>query len=286
MGRLRDNPCGGVEAVAPHRRCAARRPLGGGIAPAAGYAIAYGRLVGELGFPAASPDNWIIYVAAAGAIVGVAFCLLPVPKWAHVATVLVLAALLCFMLLKPLLDAATVARATAAAWIAGGAVAMTLWWLGMNQIARAGPRMLAPAVAMLVALGGAAILGEGGLAQRGGFTLGAMAVVLGASLAVATFTPRFSLAGGGMLVTTLVILGTLFYAWFYIYPDPSPRMKAAIGIVVAAPALAACGWFPGIYKRSHWTRGVVAVVAVLLGIATAVTLVETDHSADTTPAAD
>lgn len=256
----------------------------GGIAIAAGYTIAYGRLVGELRLPATSPDNWIVHLAGVGALVGVAFCLLPVPKWARVSAGLVLAAVLCFVLLKPLVDPATVAKGAAAAWVAGGAVAITLWWLCMNQVALAGPRMLAPAVAMLAAAGAAAVLGEGGLAQRGGFTMGAAAAVLGASLAVAAFTPRFSLAGGGTLVAALIIPGTLFYAWFYIYPDIGPRMMTAIALVFAAPALAAVVFLPGVRNRSPWTRGIVAVLAVLLGVAAAVALVATDHAPQAAPA--
>ena len=163
----------------------------------------------------------------------------------------------------------------AAAWrIAAGSVAMMVWWVALNQLARSGPRVMTPVVLFLAAMGGAVVLGDNGLAQRGGATLGATAVILAASAVVAAITPRFSLAGGGTLATTLVLFGTMLYGYYYIYPDPTPRLITAMAIVLIAPMLAGIGWLPTLRRRASWARVSFAVALVLLGVAAAVFVAE------------
>lgn len=249
----------------------------GAIAIGAGYAIAYARLVGDLHFPPASADNWIVYLMPVVMLLGVAFCRLPRAALPRVAAVLVLSALLSWLVIKPLISG-DFTRTLAALQIAASAVAMTAWWLVVNELARRGPRMLAPAVVVLVSAGASVILGEGGLAIRGGLPLAALAGIALAATVVAAIIPRFRLSGGGTLAITIILFGTFLYAYFYV-AEPTPRLLAAMPILAVSPVLAWVAWLPGIRRRPIWQRGLIAFVLVLLTVGSAVALVEwPDHA--------
>lgn len=268
--------CGAILLAAwrPWRRAKPRDGRwAGAIAIAAAYAIAYAKLVGDFQFPPTSADNWIVYLMPAAMIGGVLFCLLPLPPWSRVVAVAGLAVALLWLLLKPLIGSEFSCTA-AAGRIAAGAVAMTVWWVLINQLARHGPRMLAPLILMLAAAGGAVILGDNGLAQRGGMVLAALAAILAACAVVCALAPRFRLAGGGTLAATLALFGTLLYGYYYIYPDPTPRLIGAVALVLAAPLLAWAAWLPVLHRRTGWLRGAVAVILVVLGVGAAVGLAE------------
>lgn len=263
-----------LAAWQPWRRAAPRDGRwAGAIAIGIAYAIAYAKLVGDFQWPPTSADNWIVYLMPAAMVGGVLFCAFPLPPWARVVAVAALAVVLIWLLLRPLVGS-EFSGAAAAGWIAAGALAMNLWWVAINQLARYGPRLLAPIVLILTAGGGAAILADNGLLQRGGLVLGAMTAILAASAVVAAMSPRFRLAGGGTLAATLVLFGTLLYGYYYIYPDPAPRLIGAMGIVLAAPLLAWVAWLPGIRRRGAWLRGAIAVAVVLLGVGAAIGLAE------------
>ena len=262
-----------VAAWQPWRRESARDGRwAGAIAIGAAYASAYARLVGDFQFPPSSADNWIVYLMPVAMVLGVLFCRLPRAPWVRLGAVAAACVALVWLLLKPLIGS-EFSTADAACHIAAGAVAMTLWWLLLNQLARSGPRMLAPVILFFMAAGAAAILADSGLAVRGGFPLGALALALVTAAIIAAITPRFSLAGGGTLATTLVLFGTMIYAYFYI-AEPTPRLTAALAIVLASPALAAVIWLPGLRRRPSWQRGVLGSAVVLLAVAVAVALVE------------
>ena len=245
----------------------------GAIAIGAAYAIAYAKLVGDFQFPPTSADNWIVYLMPAAMIGGLLFCLLPLPPWSRVVAVAGLAVALVWLLLKPLIGS-DISGPAAAGRIAAGAVAMTVWWVLINQLARHGPRMLAPLVLLLAAAGGAVILGDNGLAQRGGEVFVALAAILAACAVVSAITPRFRLAGGGTLAAALALFGTMLYGYYYIYPDPTPRLIAAMALVPAAPLLAWAAWLPGLRSRTPWIRGAAAVILVVLGVGAAIALAE------------
>ena len=244
----------------------------GAIAIGAGYAIAYGRLVGDLHFPPASVDNWIVYVMPVVMVLGVAFCRLPRAALPRVAAVVVVSAIVSWFIIKPLIGS-ELTRNVAAAQIAASAVAMTAWWLVVNELARRGPRMLAPAVVVLVSAGASVVLGEAGLAIRGGLPLAALAGIALAATVVAAIIPRFRLNGGGTLAVTVILFGTFLYAYFYM-AEPTPRLLAAMPILAGSPVLAWVAWFPGIRRRPIWQRGMIAFVLVLLAVGSAVALVE------------
>lgn len=276
--------CAGVLLAAwqPWRRASARDGRwAGAIAIGAAYAIAYARLVGDFHFPPTDSDDWIAYVMPVAMVVGVLFCRLPRAPWVRLATVEAIALALIWLLVRPLIGNEFSGMA-AAGRIGAGSVAMTLWWVAVNQLARSGPRVMTPVILFLAAAGGAVVLGDNGLAQRGGVTLGALAVILAASAAVAAVTSRFSLAGGGTLATTLVLFGTMLYGYYYIYPDPTPRLITAMAIVLVAPMLAWIGWLPPLRRGPSWVRASFAVALVLLGVAAAVVVAE---SASRQPAA-
>jgi hypothetical protein len=241
----------------------------GAIAIGVGYAIGYWRLVGDLRFPPSSPDNWILYLMPVVMGVGVLFCSMPPAPKTRVLCVLVVCALLNWLLIKPLVGEG-MSRLVGGMWVVGGALGMTVWWLGLNKIARRGPRVLGPAVAMMVAAGAAAILGDGGLALRGGFPLGVLAVELAATCVIAAWAKQFSLAGGGTTAVTLVVLGTVLYGYHYIYPEPGGRMVGGLAVVLAAPALGSVIALPRVRRLAPWARTVVGAGAVALAVATGV----------------
>jgi hypothetical protein len=247
----------------------------GAIAIGVGYSIAYTRLVGDLSFPPGSADNWILYFMPVAMGVGLLFCAVGRAPLLRVLVVMAVCAVLNWLLLRPLIGESMAVRVVAL-WIAAGTIAMTLWWVLLTWISRSGPRLLGPVIAMIVAAGGAVILGNGGLAQRGGFTLGALAVVMGATVVVAAISPQFSLAGGGALAVMLVVWGTMVYGYHYIYPEPGWHMTSAMGIVLAAPALAGVIRLPSLRRRSAWVRGMAGTAAVLVAVAAGVVLANVD----------
>jgi hypothetical protein len=177
--------------------------------------------VGNLAFPPADADNWIVYFMAIAAGLGAAFCMLiPRSAWPKIIAVLVTSAALVWLLIKPFVGFSITVR-VATSCIAALALGMTLWWVFVNQLARVGPRVLAPIALAIVSGGGAAVLGDSGLAIHGGFTLGAMTVILITLATVAAFTQNFSMAGGGILAAMIVLVGTIIYAYFNISPEPT-----------------------------------------------------------------
>ena len=65
-----------------------------------------------------------------------------------------MSAALIWLLLRPLIGA-EVSRAGALLRTVILALVMTGWWVALNQLARNGPRLLAPLIAFLVAVGAA-----------------------------------------------------------------------------------------------------------------------------------
>jgi hypothetical protein len=244
----------------------------GAIAIGTAYVVAYARLVGDLHFPPSSPDNWIIYLMPVVMVVGVLFCRMPQAPLVRLGTVVIVCVALVWLLVKPVIGPET-SLATKVFEIGAASIAMTAWWLVLNELARHGPRMTAPAIGVLVAAGASVVLGDNGLAIRGGLPLAALAAILLITTIVAAITPRFRLAGGGTLAVTLILFGTFLYAYFYVF-EPSPRLLAAMPILAGSPVLAWLAWLPGIRRRAAWQRGVIAIVAVLIAIAGAVALVE------------
>ena len=255
----------------------------GVLAVSAGYAIAYARLVNGLHFPPSSSDAWIVYLLVPCALIGVLGCWMRIGPVAWLIAVLLLFAVLVWLLLRPLIGT-EVSRFGAAWRIVVFSIAMTVWWVMLNHLARYGPRLLAPAVSLLVALGAAVILGDNGLARRGGFTCAALAVLMMAVLLAGAITRRFTFAGGGTLAASLVLLGTLAYGWFYIYPDPGARLSWAIVLLLISPLLAWAGSLRALRRRTAWQRGLVSVFAVFLGVAGAVALAESSPAQTTSPA--
>lgn len=246
----------------------------GGLAVAAGYAIAYARLVNGLAFPPASADAWIVYLLVPCALIGALGCWMRPGPLAWLTTVWLLFAVLVWLLLRPLIGT-DVSRFGAAGRVVIFALAMTVWWAMLNHLARHGPRLLAPAIILLVSTGAAVILGDNGLAQRGGFTCAALAGIMGAVLVAGAITRRFTFAGGGTLAASLVLLGTLAYGWFYIYPEPGARLSWAMVLLLLSPLFAWAGSLRVLRRRNAWQRGLVSLFAVFLGVAGAVALAET-----------
>lgn len=77
-----------------------------------------------------------------------------------------------------------------------------------------------------------------------------------------------------MLAITIALFGTMLYGYFYIYPDPTPRLTAAMATVLASPILAWSAWLPWLRRRSPWLRGALGAASAALGVAAAVALVE------------
>ena len=256
----------------------------GAIAIGAGYSIAYVRLVGDLHFPPASVDNWIVCMMPVVMVLGILFCRLPPAPLLRLAAVLVVSVVLSWLLIKPLIGGEMTSGA-AALQIAAGAFAMTSWWLVLNELARHGPRMTAPGIVVIVATGASVVLSENGLAIRGGLPLAALAAMALAAAIIAAITPRFKLAGGGTLAVTVIVFGTFLYAYFYV-AEPTPRLLAAMPILTGSPALAWLAWLPCVRCRPAWQRGVVALAAVLLAVAGAVALVEWPGHAPTADSAE
>jgi hypothetical protein len=200
-----------------------------------------------------------------------------------IAVALLFAALV-WLLLRPLIGT-EVSRFGAAWRIVVFTFVMTVWWVMLNHLARHGPRLLAPAVALLVSLGAAVILGDNGLAQRGGFTCAALAVLMAAVLLAGGITRRFTFAGGGTLAASFVLLGTMAYGWFYIYPEPGARLSWALVLLLVSPLLAWAGSLRALRRRTAWQRGMVSVFAVFLGVAGAVALAESS-AVERSPSAD
>lgn len=238
----------------------------GGLVIAAAFAIAYGKLVGGYRFPPTAADNWIVYFSLAAIVLGMLDTWLRPSLWIRLGATLILSAALIWLLVAPVIGN-DLSRNAAIVSVAALSVAMTLWWFLLDQLASLGPRLLAPIALFLGTAGSAAILADSGLAQRGGFTLGAMAVILGAVIVMAAMTRAFSLAGGGTLAVAIVLFGTIVYARFYMYPEPTPRLTAAMAIVLIAPLFAWVAWLPGLRNRKTWQRVLIGLLAVLIAAA-------------------
>lgn len=245
----------------------------GALAIGAGYAAGYARLVGEFHFPPVEVDNWIVYFLLPAALVGALGCWLRPGPVVWLIAVMVLCGALIWLLLRPLIGG-VISPGGAVLRIPFLAILMTLWWVMLNQLARRGPRLVAPAVAFLVAVGSAVVLGSNGMALRGGFPCAAMSAVLAGVLLIALISRRFTLAGGGTLAVTIVLFGTIIYGYFYIYPEPSRRLTGAMCLLLASPLLAWVGGIRRLRRRKAWQRGLVSAAAVLLGVAGAVALAQ------------
>jgi hypothetical protein len=238
------------------------------IALGIAYAIGYARLVGDLAFPPADPDTWILCLMPIAMAAGILFCMIGRAPILRLACVTVICAVLSFLLIRPLIGQ-PLSRQGATLWTAGGAILMTLWWLIFNSLAMRAPRLLAPLVGLIVAAGAAAILGDGGMALRGGFPLMVLTLGLAATSVVAAVAQRFKLAGGGTLAVTLVFVGTILYAYHYVYPEPGPRMVSALDILITAPLLALVILLPRLRNWSDWLKVSIAIAIVVLAVAAA-----------------
>ncbi|MEA2734438.1 MAG: hypothetical protein QOE14_889, partial [Humisphaera sp.] len=231
------------------------QPWGPALAIAGGFAVAFVALAGRPTFPPNAVEGWLVYMGGVAALVGALATLKNKPRWlVPLLSVAVLAAT-AWLLARPLALRFTRAET----WTMTGVLAamMIVWWLAIDRLSA---RVRGPAIPVLLTIYAGAtipILVNAHSQTFGQFAAASAAALAG--IAIMSFWFRdLSLARGGVLALTIVLLGVVACAHFYL----NLSLRDAVLVFVAPIGLWAGEIVP---TRSKAVRFAVAAV-VMLGI--------------------
>jgi hypothetical protein len=234
------------------------QPWGPAVALAAAFGVAFDAMQGPPALPPLSVQGWLPYLGAGGVLVAV---LATVTRSRRaVAWSLSIVLLLATAWLVVGRKRAAVEGNEFAVLLAVGAAALVGWWVATELVAE---RLRGPALPLwLAAAAGSAalVLADSGT-QTMGQIAGALAVAL-AAVGVMAFRLRdLTLAGGGVLVTGVLLVGLLVCHETHYFGDV--RTLDALALVAAAPVAL---WVLQLLPRKRpWLRYVVSG-ALLSGI--------------------
>lgn len=249
------------------------RWLGGGLwlVPLAlgGYVAGHAWLRGWFssgGFSWPPPDayDWIPFVVVVAALLGCLESVWPSRAWTRLENRLLVGALLCGLVLYPLISATWTIQESAA-WLAGTVLGIAfVWSVADSEAHRLGRAFVLPmalwvaAVAVCMQLCRATILME-------------LSVILLACLAAAWIVSlgwaSLSFARGGVGVIVCAVAGMILFARFYGYPELPPATAIALA---GAPLALAIDRIPAFAGWKPLLRSMLRIVALLVPIGVAV----------------
>ena len=227
---------------------------GAAVAVAGGFAIAFSHVFGGMpSFPPASAQQWLVFLGVPVVGIAVVQPLVKSRAIAVTASVIVLGITPWLLLRKVTFLEPRILWT----WIAATALAMIAWWIAMESLARrARGASLPMLLGMAVGVSGLAIINSHSATM--GQVAGSVAIPLFVVSLVAWWSRGASLARGGMLAVTVLLLGLLLFAHLFL------DMLARDAVLLAlAPLVAWAGELPGLGKPDSRKRFAVRTVAVL-----------------------
>jgi hypothetical protein len=245
-------------ATRPWRRGRDLSGLGATAAIVAGFGLAYYGQWRLPEFPPPSAQGWLFYLGIPVLIVAIVQALVKSDIAGAVLSCLVLFATPVLLLKNQRTNLGPEVFWT---WVIGGGLAMVLWWLAMEPLARRGRGGSIPlALAMVAGVCGISIMNAN--SQTAGRVAGSIAVPL-VVIALAGFWSKGRVvARGGTLAIGVLMLGMLLFAYHFA-PDSMPY----VFLLPLAPLALWAGEMRGLGDRDSWTRVAVRWVAVIAVLA-------------------
>ena len=232
--------------------------LGAAVAIVAGFGLAYYGQWGLPAFPPTSAQGWLLFLGAPVLAVAAVQTLVKSDVVGAVLSCLVLL-VTPFLLLKN--QRTNLEPLVFWGWVIGGGVAMALWWLVMEPLARRARGGSIPMVLALVAgVCGLSIVNAN--SQTAGRVAGAIAVPLVVIALAGLWSKGRVLARGGTLAVAVLMLGMLLFSYHFA-PDAMPY----VFLLPLAPLALWAGEIRGLGDRASWRRVAVRVFAVLVVLA-------------------
>jgi hypothetical protein len=223
---------------------------------------------GRLPVPPIQVTDWLPYIAAAAAAIGVVDATVQIPRGVRWAIGCACIAAATWLLIRPL-PAETHSLSTKLGWLAMRVVIWGGWWILIDGLAGENPGISVPRDLLIVTAASALVLMMSGsklLGLLGGSVAASLAVFVG----VALFA-RLSIARGGALVLATLISGLLICGLFY----ASLKSSNAV-LLLLATVLTVATRFPPLKNLASWKRhsAQIALVAIPAGLAVALAAVE------------
>jgi hypothetical protein len=230
---------------------------GAAVAITGGFAIAFYHEFGWPTFPPASAQQWLLLLGIPVILVAAIQAFAKSDVLAVILSAIVLGITPWLMLRK----AEFLEPRLWWAWVIAGGAVMAGWWGAMELLARRGRGGSVPLlIGVVVGLTGLAMINNHSATL--GQAAGSVSIPLFVIALAALWSRGASLARGGMLATTLLLLGLLLFA--HLFLDMPARDAAVLAL---APLALWLGELPGLGKPDSWKRVAVRTVAVLAVIA-------------------
>jgi hypothetical protein len=241
-------------ATRPWRRGRDLAGWGAAVAVAGGFAIAFYHVFGGMPpFPPASAQQWLVFLGVPVILIAVAQPFVKSRAIAVAASVIVLSITPWLLLRKVTFLEPRILWT----WIIVAALAMIAWWAAMESLARRGRGASLPMLlGMVVGVSGLAIINAHSATM--GQAAGSVAIPLFVVSLAALSSRGASLARGGILAVTVLLLGLLLFASLFL---DMPARDAAL--LALAPLAAWTGELPRLGKPDSWKRFALRTVAVL-----------------------
>lgn len=257
-------------AWAPWR---ARGPIAGGhwggpLAFAGSFVLAFvGGNNGLPQFPPIQVTDWLPFIAAGAAAIGLADATLQLRRSVRWAIGCACIAAATWLLLRPL-PAETHSLSTKLGWLVMRTIIWGAWWIAIDGLSRDSPGPSVPRDLLIVTATTALVLLM--CSKLLGLLGGSLAVSLAVFAAVGLVSPA-SMARGGVLVLATLLSGLLICGLFY-----ASLARGNAVLLLLATVLTAAGRFPPVKNLTGWKRHVVqmALVSVPAGLALALAAAE------------
>jgi len=248
---------------------------GGAIALSVGYVAGHAGLLGWPPFPPVEATQWLVYLALASGVFGLIIALWHESTWLRWGLRLLLSGVMPWLILHAVLKYRW-QPIEGVVWLVGLGVAIFGFWLMLNALAERFRGASTPLVLLVVATGGSVTLLLSGSAMLGQLG-GVLTAALGASLVIAWWNPKLSLAHGATSVVAILLAGLWMSGYFY---AEVPVVSALL--LVVSPATAWIGQVEAIQRLGGWKVALIraAVVCIPVAIAVAIPLVASLSSAD------
>ena len=242
----------------PLRRDRATQPWGPALAIAGGFAAAFVGLRGGALFPPRDAQTWLVYLGGASVLVAIAATVTAKSRWRWgvvVASVALIAATVWFLgrTQIPILGWRDFLWRMAV--IAG---CMVVWWFLVDRLAARSKGPAVPLVLMITASVAALALVNAHSLFLGQLA-GACAAALGAIMVAGLWFKNLTIARGGVLSLTVVLLGVVLAGHYF-----ADLSMLDLILLAAAPLAAWVGEVKLIKsKRARFATRVMAVLLVL-----------------------
>ena len=245
-------------ATRPWRRGRDLAGWGAAVAIAGGFAIAFYHVFGGMpSFPPSLAQQWLLYLGGPVIVVAIVQSFVKSRAIAVAASALVLG-VTPWLLLR---NVTFLEPRILWTWMVAAALAMIAWWAAMESLARRARGASLPLLlGIVVAVSGLAIINSHSATM--GQAAGSVAIPLFVVSLAALSSRGASLARGGMLAMTMLLLGLLLFAHLFL---DMPARDAAL--LAAAPLAVWAGELPGLGKPDSWKRFAVRTAAVLAFLA-------------------